>query len=127
MLNAFSYMRRLVQLIQLWLGGQTARSCPMATGRTPRPRTDPNPGIEMSLKWIVWLALSWSAASLAEETPAERQKPSLHEAIEQVRRDTGGRILSAETVGHGKNQAYRIKVLTPQGSVRVVQIPTRKE
>src|SRR5205814_6699037 len=120
MLNAFSYMRRLVQLIQLWLGGQTARSCPMATGRTPRPRTDPNPGIEMSLKWIVWLALSWSAASLAEETPAERQKPSLHEAIEQVRRDTGGQNPPGEAAGPGKDQAIREQVLTAHGSVHVL-------
>ena len=79
--------------------------------------------------WIVCLLLACTAASGADEPSAAPRdnKPSLHEAIEQVRRQTGGRILSAETVGHGKNQVYRIKVLTPQGSVRVVQIPTRKE
>ena len=82
----------------------------------------------MRKAWIVCLLLSCTAAFGAEEpTPPARDKSSLHEAIEQVRRQTGGRILSAETVGHGKNQVYRIKVLTPQGSVRVVQIPTRKE
>ena len=78
--------------------------------------------------WIFCLLLSCSAAMGADEpSPPASGKPTLHEAIEQVRRQTGGRILSAETVGHGKNQVYRIKVLTPQGSVRVVQIPTRKE
>jgi hypothetical protein len=78
--------------------------------------------------WIVWLALCCTAPAGAQDrTPPSQEKPTLHEAIEQVRRQTGGRILSAETVGHGRSQVYRIKVLTPQGSVRVVQIPTRKE
>jgi len=78
-------------------------------------------------EWLFCLALCCNAALGFQDEPQPQQKPTLHEAIEQVRRQTGGRILSAETVGHGKNQVYRIKVLTPQGSVRVVQIPTRKE
>ena len=86
------------------------------------------PGTHIVRKeWLFCFALCCTVAFGAEEEPQAQQKPTLHEAIEQVRRQTGGRILSAETVGHGKNQVYRIKVLTPQGSVRVVQIPTRKE
>ena len=82
----------------------------------------------MRKAWIVCLALCCTAPLGAQDRPQpSTERPTLHEAIEQVRRQTGGRILSAETVGHGRNQVYRIKVLTPQGSVRVVQIPTRKE
>ena len=80
------------------------------------------------MKWIAWWFLGCTAlAGAAEDPQPQPQKVTLHDAIEQVRRDTGGRILSAETVGHGRSQVYRIKVLTQQGSVRVVQIPTRKE
>jgi uncharacterized membrane protein YkoI len=80
-------------------------------------------------KWIVWLGLCCTALAGAAEPvpPLPPEKLKLHEAIEQVRRETGGRILSAETVGRGKSQVYRIKVLTQQGTVRVVQVPTRKE
>jgi len=89
---------------------------------------NPEPGNQIvRIGWIVCLALCCTAAAGAAEPPPRENKPTLHEAIEQVRRDTGGRILSAETVGRGKSQVYRIKVLTPQGSVRVVQVPTRKE
>ena len=92
-------------------------------------KTQPGPGTKIvRTGWIVCLALCCAPAfAFAEDEPQAQQKPTLHEAIEQVRRQTGGRILSAETVGRGKSQVYRIKVLTPQGSVRVVQIPTRKE
>lgn len=48
---------------------------------------------------------------------------TLQEAIAQVERDTGGKVLSAETIKVGKNVVYRIKVLTPDGRVRVVQVP----
>ena len=80
------------------------------------------------MKWIAWWFLGCTAlAGAAEEPQSQPPKLKLHDAIEQVRHDTGGRILSAETVGHGRNQVYRIKVLTQAGVVRVVQVPTRKE
>ena len=100
----------------------------MARGRDQAVVLNPEPGTRIvRIGWIVCLALCCTAAVRAADPPPRENKPTLHEAIEQVRRETGGRILSAETVGRGKNQVYRIKVLTPQGSVRVVQVPTRKE
>lgn len=64
------------------------------------------------------------------ETPAplvvaQRQKGgeiSLEEAVEQVRAETGGRILSAETVQSQGRRVHRIKVLTPDRRVRVVNV-----
>lgn len=47
---------------------------------------------------------------------------SLEQAVKQVQHRTGGHILAAETVSRGKSNVYRIKVLTPQGQVRVVQM-----
>lgn len=55
--------------------------------------------------------------------PASPSHPaSLEQAVKQVQHRTGGHILAAETVSRGKSNVYRIKVLTPQGQVRVVQM-----
>jgi hypothetical protein len=61
----------------------------------------------------------------AMDAAAEERNMKLREAVDQVQRDTGGKILAAQTVGHGSNRTYRIKVLTTDGRVRVVQVPAR--
>lgn len=50
---------------------------------------------------------------------------SLNQAVQQVQRETGGRVLSAETVNQGGRSVHRIKVLTPSGQVRVMTIDAR--
>lgn len=47
---------------------------------------------------------------------------SLAEAIEQVRQQTGGKILSAKTKVNGNREVHRIKVLTKDGKVRTIEI-----
>lgn len=47
---------------------------------------------------------------------------SLEGAVEQVQKQTRGRILSADTIPNGRAKLYRIKVLTPDGHVRVLQL-----
>ena len=47
---------------------------------------------------------------------------SLNQAVQQVRRETGGRVLSADTVNQDGRTMHRIKVLTPSGQVRIVTI-----
>jgi len=47
---------------------------------------------------------------------------SLNEAVRQVQRDTGGRVLSADTHRQGGRTVHRIKVLTPSGHVRVYNV-----
>lgn len=47
---------------------------------------------------------------------------SLNEAVQQVQRETGGRVLSADTVSQGGRSVHRIKVLLPSGHVRVVTV-----
>jgi len=53
---------------------------------------------------------------------AGQQQISLDQAIAQVRRQTGGRILSANTVNQGGRKTHRIKVLMPNGVVRVINV-----
>lgn len=48
---------------------------------------------------------------------------TLQEAVAQVERETGGKILTAETIRVGQDVIYRIKVLTPDGRIRVFQLP----
>ena len=47
---------------------------------------------------------------------------SLDEAVEQVRRETGGRVLSAKTINQSGVLVHRIKVLTPQKQVQIHEI-----
>lgn len=50
---------------------------------------------------------------------------SLNQAVQEVQRETGGRVLSAETINQGGRSVHRIKVLTPSGQVRVMTIDAR--
>ena len=52
---------------------------------------------------------------------------SLNEAVQQVQRETGGRVLSADTVNQGGRTVHRIKVLTPSGQVRIVTIDAQSK
>lgn len=51
---------------------------------------------------------------------------SLSEAVEQVRRQTNGRILSAETKVKGNREVHHIKVLTKDGKVKTVKVQGHK-
>ena len=56
-------------------------------------------------------------------TPAPASRPaSLEQAVRQVQHQTQGHILAADTVSRGQTNVYRIKVLTPQGKVQVMQL-----
>jgi|SRR5690348_283317 len=58
----------------------------------------------------------------APAAPSPPHPSTLEQAVKQVQRQTHGHILAADTVPRGKANVYRIKVLTPQGQVRVVQM-----
>jgi len=53
---------------------------------------------------------------------AAQQQISLDQAIAQVRKQTGGRILSANTSSKGGRKTHNIKVLMPNGVVRVIRV-----
>lgn len=48
---------------------------------------------------------------------------TLKDAIAKVERDTGAKVLSAETKRAGRQTVYRIKVLTREGQVKVIEVP----
>lgn len=47
---------------------------------------------------------------------------SLEQAVKQVQHQTHGHILAADSVARGHGNVYRIKVLTPKGAVKVMQL-----
>lgn len=76
----------------------------------------------MRSSFIASLVLSASLAFAAAPATAQRAT-SLQDAVERVQKQTGGRILSAETVRVGRQKLYRVKVLTPEGRVQVITVP----
>ena len=65
-----------------------------------------------------------------EEAPglhvAQKDGMSLSEAIESVRRRTGGRVVSAETKVQGDREVHYIKVLTKDGKVKTHKVNGRR-
>jgi uncharacterized membrane protein YkoI len=53
---------------------------------------------------------------------AQQNCMSLSEAIDSVRKRTGGRVVSAETKVQGGREVHYIKVLTPDGKVRTHKV-----
>lgn len=53
---------------------------------------------------------------------AKSDSLTLEQAAAEVRRQTGGRILSAKESHREGRKVYRIKVLLPSGNVRVVTV-----
>lgn len=51
---------------------------------------------------------------------------SLSQAIESVRKRTGGKVLSAETKIQGGREVHHIKVLTKDGKVRTHRVNGRR-
>lgn len=51
---------------------------------------------------------------------------TLSQAVEQVRRQYNGRIVSAETRCNGNRETHEIKVLTEDGKVKTVRVPGKR-
>jgi uncharacterized membrane protein YkoI len=57
---------------------------------------------------------------------AQSDGMSLSQAIESVRRRTGGKVLSAETRVQGGREVHHIKVLTKDGKVKTHKVNGRR-
>ncbi|HEX3895040.1 MAG TPA: PepSY domain-containing protein [Rudaea sp.] len=62
-------------------------------------------------------------AALTAAPAAYAAGMTLQDAIAKVERDTHGKVLSAETKRTGNRAVYRIKVLTRDGRVQVIEVP----
>lgn len=61
----------------------------------------------------------------AVEPRREAPGRSLSDAVREAERRTGGQVLSAEPRDEGGRPVYRVKVLTPDGRVRVLYLDAR--
>lgn len=64
--------------------------------------------------------------ALGARADDDRLKSDLQIAAAEVQRETRGKILSATKIESGRRAVFRIKVLTEEGQVRVIQIPERR-
>ncbi len=62
-------------------------------------------------------------AALFAAAPVFAAGLTLQDAVAKVERETHGKVLSAETKHNGRQTVYRIKVLTHDGQVRVIEVP----
>ena len=69
------------------------------------------------------MAILLGCACLMAVPSARAAALSLQEAIAKVERETHGKVLSAETKRSGNRAVYRIKVLTRDGQVQVIEVP----
>jgi uncharacterized membrane protein YkoI len=53
---------------------------------------------------------------------AQKNELSLDQAAARVRKETGGRVLSARTQNRNGHTVHRIKVLMPSGHVKIVRV-----
>ncbi len=96
----------------------------LVTGLACMPVTGQAFDIEKSLRE---LHEQYHAGSDPEYRAAQQNGgKSLSDAIEQVRRQTQGRILSAATKVSGNREVHHIKVLTKDGKVRTVKVQGRR-
>jgi hypothetical protein len=68
------------------------------------------------------------AVMLTESSPMTTNQgggKTLEQAVEQVRRQYKGRIVSAKTEMNGNQEVHVIKVLTEDGTVKTVRVPGR--
>jgi hypothetical protein len=96
--------------------------------------------MRMLTKWLLpaLLLMTGAAAAAGDRFAAERNRHSppqerllvaqnaclsLNEAVERVRRQYNGRIVSAETRVSGNREVHHIKVLTQDGKVKTERIP----
>ena len=69
------------------------------------------------------LALLLALGADPAAAQARSKDLSLGEAVSRAQQETNGQVLSADSVRRDRRTEYRIKVLTPQGHVRVMTIP----
>lgn len=67
-----------------------------------------------------------AAAALLVAGGLEAREITAQEAVAQAQREADGKVLSVQTLKLGKRKFYRIKVLTHDGQVRVVQVPAEQ-
>ena len=73
---------------------------------------------------VLLASLCLGAAANAASQSAVEPSVTLNQAVQKVQQDTGGRVLSAEPYSVDHKTRYVIKVLTPEGHVQKLVVPS---
>jgi hypothetical protein len=97
---------------------------PALPGRYGREGYSPSPGDNArSMTPRRYDAREQRIESLRNRYPMPREmSQDMHAAIEQAQRAHGGKVLSADRMHSDGRDVYRVKLLTPGGRVRIVQL-----
>jgi len=74
---------------------------------------------------IALICVLLSAPAPAKEKRERDRDEPLRESVRKVERETGGEVLRAERVPQAGHSVNRIKVITPEGRVRVYREDAR--
>jgi hypothetical protein len=80
------------------------------------------PELGFTVKRLLAIA-GLAVAALVTAIPVVAAPMTWPDAIATVERETGAQVLSAETQGGARQKVYRIKVLTRDGQVKVIDVP----
>jgi hypothetical protein len=79
------------------------------------------------------LLISLVCASLAAAGPTraagredDNRRERMPESVQRIESETGGRVLQVRPMQRGDREIYRVKVLMPEGRVRVMQDDPRR-
>ena len=78
-----------------------------------------------NIKHCLLLSLILALLNVSSVALAQHTDQGLDQAIRSVEQRTGGRVLSAEKRRSNSGLKYRVKVLTPSGKVRVINVDAR--
>lgn len=99
--------------------------------RRPRAVPDSRDGLahrrRIAARVAGWCFCLLAGVALAAPPPQPKPLPigmTLEQAVAKVQNETRGKVLQADTRQLGHITEYRIKVLTPDGHVRVVPVRT---
>lgn len=67
-------------------------------------------------------ALATAFAVMLITSTAPAREITAQEAVEKVQNETSAKVLSVQTLRIGKRKIYRIKILSSDGEVRVLEI-----
>jgi hypothetical protein len=106
------------------LNGVYPEFAPFIAGSSPR-----SPTTHMSQQFakqilVALLALLAAGAGSAWADGYSRNDPrdgDLPASVRRVQRETGGEVLKAQPIQRDGREVYRVKILTPQGRIRVVE------
>jgi hypothetical protein len=80
-----------------------------------------------SFQYRVWLSLAiLSCVASGAALRADAREITPQEAAARVQREADEKVLSVQTLTVGKRKIYRIKLLTGDGQMRIVQVPAEQ-